>query len=443
MPMPAPITTNPRAARTAAAIQDEAAGQEPMRRPAGVMPALAALTAVVAMSQVFRTIAAVIGPGVQREFGLSTEQLGMFAGAFHLAFAMVQIPAGLALDLYGARRTVGLAFVFTIAGAMLSAFAPRFSVLMLGQLLLGVGCGPAFVGALYFCTRHFERRRFAAVSSLVLGFSGLGLLATGTPFAWLVETLGWRAGYLAAAAVAGLVLIAIVTRVHDRPSPDAVDLRSAFAACGAILKMRQTPGIMLPGLVTYASYITLRGLWATPMLVDRHGLSLTQAGHVLLASSIAALIGPPLFGLITADGRRRRCWIAATLLLSALGYAAIAWSPGWRIDVALCISAGLLTGVMILQFADVKDAYPPSATGRAFGVFNTASFLGVALLQWATGVAASAAVAHGVEPYRLMMSGVSLALVTAVAAFVLLPGPAAPTQAGLAAPEDGGRIRRA
>ena len=269
------------------------------------------------MSQVFRTIPAVIGTGVQGEFGLSTGQLGVFASAFHLAFALVQIPCGLALDLYGTRRTVGVAFVFVIAGALLSALAPRFSILLFGQVLIGVGCGPAFVSALYFCARRFEGQRFAAVSSLVLGFSGLGLLA----------------------------------------------------------------------------------------------------------SSIATLVGPPLFGRIEADGRRRRGWITATLLLSALGYAALAWSPGLRIDVALCLSAGLLTGVTILQFADVRDAYPPSTTGRAFGVFNTASFLGVALLQWGSGVAASASVRHGADPYAVMMLGIALALATAATAFVLLPGP--------------------
>lgn len=65
---------------------------------AGVM--LATLVGVAAMSQVFRTIAAIVAPGLQREFGLSTEELGIYAGAFHLSFALAQIPMGLALDLY-------------------------------------------------------------------------------------------------------------------------------------------------------------------------------------------------------------------------------------------------------------------------------------------------------------------------------------------------------
>jgi MFS family permease len=89
-------------------------------------------------------------PGLRREFGLSTEELGIYAGAFHLSFALAQIPMGLALDLYGVRKTVGSAFLLAVAGALLSFIATGFPVLMLGQLLIGIGCAPAFVGSLFF-----------------------------------------------------------------------------------------------------------------------------------------------------------------------------------------------------------------------------------------------------------------------------------------------------
>ena len=102
---------------------------------AGVM--LATLVGVAAMSQVFRTIAAIVAPGLQREFGLSTEELGIYAGAFHLSFALAQIPMGLALDLYGVRKTVGSAFLLAVAGALLSFIATDFPLLMLRNRVVG------------------------------------------------------------------------------------------------------------------------------------------------------------------------------------------------------------------------------------------------------------------------------------------------------------------
>src|SRR5256885_8506809 len=50
---------------------------------------------------------------------------------------------GIGMDLYGLRRTVLLSFPLAIAGSALSAAAPNYGWLMVGQLLIGVGCSPA------------------------------------------------------------------------------------------------------------------------------------------------------------------------------------------------------------------------------------------------------------------------------------------------------------
>jgi hypothetical protein len=37
------------------------------------------------------------------------------------------------------------------------------------------------------------------------------------------------------------------------------------------ISKRHTLGIIILGAVTYAAFITLRGLWVVPLLADRHG----------------------------------------------------------------------------------------------------------------------------------------------------------------------------
>ena len=62
-------------------------------------------------------------------------------------------------------------------------------------------------------------------------------------------------------------------------------------------------------------------------------------------------------------------------------------------------------------------------TGRAMAVFTMAMFLGVALMQWVTGVAASLASARGADPYMAVMLTIAGMLATGAIAFRLLPGP--------------------
>ena len=147
---------------------------------------LLALIAGFSLSQAFRTVTAIIATGLQGEFGLSPQALGLFAGAFAFAFGGMQMFMGIGIDLYGVRRTVLAASPLTIVGALLSALAPGYGAVLLGQVLIGLGCAPAFLVCTVFVARYFEPRKFAFVSGLAMGLGGLGMLFTGTPLAWLV-----------------------------------------------------------------------------------------------------------------------------------------------------------------------------------------------------------------------------------------------------------------
>jgi hypothetical protein len=84
---------------------------------------------------------------------------------------------------------------------------------------------------------------------------------------------------------------------------------------------------------------------------------------------------------------------------------------------------GVLTGFTVLQFADVKSAYDTTVVGRAFGVLNTAAFLGVALLQAATGWVASAASTLNLDQFTTVFCFIAVACLLATAAFLTLPWP--------------------
>ncbi|XAH23513.1 MFS transporter [Xylophilus sp. GW821-FHT01B05] len=390
---------------------------------------LLALSAGFALSQAFRTVAAIMATPLQAEFALSAQALGVFAGAFHFAFGGMQLFMGIGIDLYGVRRTVLTAFPLAAAGALLAALAPSYGVLVLGQLLIGVGCAPAFLVCTVFIARHFPASRFAAVSGAVLGLSGVGMLATGTPLAWLVQAFSWRAGFAVLAAACVLAWCAIFAMVRE-PAPAAgaptaprESVGAAVRGFAALFLVRHTWGIVALGVVAYASFITLRGLWLGPLLIERHGFSLVDSGNVALAVSLAGIFGAPLFGRLDPGPARRRRWIVGFSLLLALVFAAMALVHSAWLDVAAPLLIALLSGYIVLQYAEVRAAYPAALTGRAMAVFTMAMFLGVALMQWFTGAVASAAQAQGWEPFTVVLGLIGALLAAGAAAFAWLPAP--------------------
>ena len=392
---------------------------------------LLALVSGFALSQAFRTITAIMATGLQAEFGLSAQALGVFAGTFAFAFGTMQLFMGIAIDFWGIRRTLLVAFPMAIAGAALSAVATGYSMLLLGQVLIGVGCAPAFLVCTVFIARYFAPSRFAAVSGAAMGVGGLGMLFTGTPLAWLVEQSSWRWGFGVLAGLAALAWALIFWKVrepqaaHADTAPHATpeSLGQTVRGFGALFLLPHTVGILLLALMTYASMLSLRGLWLGPLLIDRHGYTLVASGHVATAMSLVSLFSPAFFGRMDPGPGTRRRWLTGfTVLMAALFAAMGVWQLAW-LDVAGPLAVGVLSGYIVLQYADVRSSYPAAMTGRAMSVFTMALFLGVALMQWITGVAASTAKAQGAEPYAAVMFTIAGMLALGAAAFRWLPAP--------------------
>ena len=392
---------------------------------------LLALVSGFALSQAFRTITAIMATGLQAEFGLSAQALGVFAGTFAFAFGTMQLFMGIAIDFWGIRRTLLVAFPMAIAGAALSAVATGYSMLLLGQVLIGVGCAPAFLVCTVFIARYFAPSRFAAVSGAAMGVGGLGMLFTGTPLAWLVEQSSWRWGFGVLAGLAALAWALIFWKVREPQAAHAdttahaapESLGQTVRGFGALFLLPHTVGILLLALMTYASMLSLRGLWLGPLLIDRHGYTLVASGHVATAMSLVSLFSPAFFGRMDPGPGTRRRWLTGfTVLMAALFAAMGVWQLAW-LDVAGPLAVGVLSGYMVLQYADVRSSYPAAMTGRAMSVFTMALFLGVALMQWITGVAASTAKAQGAEPYAVVMFTIAGMLALGAAVFRWLPAP--------------------
>lgn len=416
----------PRSARASATESDRAdALRRSSERARWTM--LLALTGAFALSQSYRTVAAIMGPPLQRDFGLSPQELGAFAAIFHFAFGALQLAMGIGVDMHGVRRTVLAAFPLTIAGAVLSAMAPGFAWLMLGQALIGIGSAPAFLVCTVFIARQFPAERFAAVSGLVLAIGGVGMLLTGTPLAWLIEAWSWRGGFVVLALLSALAWLAILHWVREpgageHGSATRQGFGEAIQGFARLFTVPHTWSILSLGAVTYAAFVSLRGLWLGPMLVERHGFSLVAAGNVAVVLTLLALAGPALFGRLDPGANRRRWIVFFSALLVAM-FLLLAPGFGAGFDVIASIAASLLSGFIVLQYADVRASYPPETVGRALSLFTMAMFLGVALMQWLTGAVASAAAAAGWSIYGAVFVAIAAILALGTAGFALLPQP--------------------
>ena len=379
---------------------------------------LSVLTLAFALSQAFRTIPSITVNGIGEELHAGPAALALFGGVFHWSFALMQVPVGLALDIFGVRRAVIALSGFAILGGAICTFAPDINALFLGQILIGIGCAPAFMAAIVFTSQHWPVARFAAISGLVLAIGSGGMLLSATPLAWVIERWLWRSAFAVLTIMSIFTLLAsawvLEKSAVQRSRRLTPEIWAAFYGLRFVLFGRRPVALLAIGFVSYGAVVTIRGLWVVPMFVERYGLSLLSAGNVTLLFSIAMILGPAVMGQFDPSDKTRPVVITtmASAIAATIGALAIFDGLSLWLDVILCTVLGFLSGFFILIYAEALSSYSPELTGRGLTALNMSFFLGAAVAQSLSGVIAAGAQQAGWNA----IDSVLLFLVTALLA---------------------------
>ena len=369
-------------------------------------------------SQFFRVSNAVIAPELMVKLAIGTETMGVVSGTYFLAFAAMQIPAGILLDRYGARRMVPGLFLIAVAGSPLYAWAQSGPELIAGRALIGIGCALGLMGPMVVIARWFERERYARLISLLFTIGGFGALMASTPLAAVSEAIGWRGAFLAMAAVTGVIAILLFVVVRDAP-PGAAPAESGvetaaemWRGLGRVLALRDMRWICAVQFVSYGTMITIVGLWAGPYLNDVHGLRGVDRGNALLGLNIVLLGSVLLFSHVERwlDSRKTAVLGGGCLAVALL--------------IVLALVPGLFTvasAFFMLIHAHARAILPDRLIGRGLTLQNLSVMLGVFVLQAIAGVIVGAFAPEGIEApeiaYRAAFGFLALVLAAGIAAY--------------------------
>jgi MFS family permease len=235
-----------------------------------------------------------------------TTQVVWVVTVFLLAAAVSTPILGKLADRFGKRRVLLIATAISAAGALVSAAAPSFGVLLVGRALGGVAL--AFIPLSYSLMRDIFPKRQLAIGIAVVA-NGLGLVAVGGPFiaGYLTDHGGVRSVFWLMLAL--LVVGGILVRLLVAETP--VRVATPIDWWGGLLLALGFGGVMLA-----VSQGQAWGWHSARILVCVIG-----GGVILLAAMLWETRTPePLLDL----KRVRRAGISRAVLAAALGNGAIA-----------------------------------------------------------------------------------------------------------------------
>lgn len=366
------------------------------------------------LSQFYRAFLAVLTPVLKTDVGAQPDDLSLASGLWFLAFALMQLPVGWALDKIGPRRTASVLLAIGGAGgAVVFAMAQTPTHINIAMALIGIGCSPVLMASYYIFARSFSVAVFATLAGSILAVGILGNIASSLPLTWASQAYGWRETLYVLAGVTLLVAVAMFVFIKDPEIP-----AGEHGSKGSVLDLLKTPALWLifPMMfVNYAAVAGIRGLWIGPYLSDVYGADANAIGKAALVMSLAMVVGNFAYGPLDRVFGTRKWIVVIGNLAGAGSIFTLMVYPSHSIwmSVALMAMIGLFGSSFAVLIAHARSFFPPHLTGRGVTLLNLFGIGGAGIMQSFSGRVHGANLAgatDAAQPYQslFMFFGVAI-----------------------------------
>ncbi|MDK6075606.1 MFS transporter [Massilia varians] len=335
------------------------------------------------LSTLLRNVNAVLAPDLMGALALTPGELGLLTSAFFFAFALVQLPVGIALDRWGPRRVQLSMMMVGALGALLFARGTGFGQLLVARAVMGLGLGGCFMAAVKAVSTWITPAKLPSVHGYLIAVGGLGAASATMPVRLVLDYTDWRGLF---AILAGLtacsgLLIALVYPRDKGPQPKRGPLGQALREVFRAPVFRNTASLVL---IPHAVFFGIQGLWIGRWLSDVARFPDDAVAYLLYMGMASVIFGAIAVGMITEWAGRRgiapldvaAAGIAVFLLVQAAFV--LNYKPSFQLLSVLFTLVGTITGI---EYAIIAQSMPRELTGRAATCLNLLIFIGAFVVQ--------------------------------------------------------------
>ena len=422
---------------------------------------LLALISVAAVANLNLAVANVALPEIGLQFQASQVELNLVSVGFSLGLAGTVLYLGAIGDRYGRKRMLVLGMAATVPTALLAAWAPSITVLIVARVLGGVAAGMAYPTTLALITALWDGPARTRSIALWSGIGGAMIAVASLAAGWLLTFAWWGSVFLLTAplALGALVLaiafvpshvnettepvdhlggilsvigvVSLVLAINFAPSPGegVVALTGGaialVALTGFFLRQRSAPEPLfdlaiasrrifwvaaVAGLIVFG---TLMGAMfvGEQFLQNVLGYSTLRAGASIMPAAVAMIAAAPVSAkLIERFGSRVTLLVGYAFLLAAFLVMLATWTSTSKYSVVALafVLMGIGVGLSGTPAShSLTGSVPVRRAGMASGTADLQRDLGGSIMQSILGAILTAGYAAGVAT-RISASGKSV-----------------------------------
>jgi MFS transporter, YNFM family, putative membrane transport protein len=281
---------------------------------------------------------------------------------------------GVVADVLGRRRIIVIAIVLLIVPTALIAAAQSLDQIVALRFVQGLLLPPVFAVAIAYIGDEFPRERIAAVTATYITGSVLGGFSGRFVAGWVGDYAGWRAAYLALAAInllSALVVIALLPR--ERRFVRAEGLVRSMTLMARHFRDPRLAATFAVGFGMLFCFVTIFTFINFHLADPPFDFSAADLGTLFVVYLFGAVTTPLTGRLVARLGRRRL--VVGALALWAFGVFLTLLPHLWPILAGLVIAA--CCGFICQAVSTGYVAYAATeARSSAVGLYVTAYYLG-------------------------------------------------------------------
>lgn len=334
---------------------------------------------------IYRAMLSPIYTEIQGTIGPQTNAaMGLISSCYFFGYTSLQIPSGFLVDRFGQKKILIPGFIVFSLGALSIGFASNLTMIYVGSVLAGIGCGTYYGAAFSLTAEHVPPEKKGIATAIVNSGSALGMILGMTGSSFIVKTLNlpWQTMvYISAGLIALLVvwfIIAIKDNSQDRKIASAKNVeKSKDQAVSneekktSLISLNMISCYILYFTTCYAYYLIVT--WLPKFLESERGITGSMIGIIVSMISVTAVPGALYFARLSDKKSNKKPLIIIGLEIAAFILVALSM---------LVPNAGTLAVVLLLYgflgkmavdpvlISYISDKADKKNVATTLGVFN-------------------------------------------------------------------------
>ncbi|MEG2787573.1 MAG: MFS transporter [Romboutsia sp.] len=342
-----------------------------------------------------RMSTAVISDNLSNELGFNSIEISNIASFTLYAYALMQIPGGIIIDKYGARKISSLGMIIAGIGSILFGYIQTIELAYLSRIMVGIGTSVILLAMFKIQGNWFKKEEFASASAKFSLIGNLGTVFATFPLVLLIDQFGWRNSFILIGIIGIISGISIYLVVRNKPCEYGFKVDTNKEISEKINIKQGLKSVISTKSTVYNSCImfslvgvttAFSSLWGVSYIVDVYDVSKSISAFIVSFLTYGLVFGAILMNTLFKKYKGNKFNIVRIGgLINLFIWIFIVIANDVRPSIVFLPIAFFLLGCVnmahLQAFNDVKYKNKDEYLGLATSIINTAEFMGSGIIN--------------------------------------------------------------